>query len=457
MSDFLVTNIRHGMTGAASDARFTGALRVRGGVITEMGEGLTAGPDERVIDAGGCVVTPGLVNTHHHLFQSLMKSIPATLPGGLDEWVMEGPYRFWPTLDEEAMRASVAVGLAELVLSGTTTVSDLHYIFSDRYDYDPAEVLVETANAFGIRFVLGRGGLTRGRPWHKSDLPPAPTETLDEMLAGVAAAAARWHDPSEFALTRVAATPVTTLFNLGEGEVREVAQAARALGLRMHTHLSENETYVKSSLERFGLRPVEWMAEQEWIGSDIWFAHLVHCEDHELGMLADAGTGMAHCPQSNARLGSGIANAPRFSALGGIVSLGVDGTSANEAGDMGQALYSAFTIHRAAQGPGATTAEGVLHWATGGGAAALGFDSVGTLAPGKAADLVLFDLEHPRYFGQHDRTIAPVISGGELRVRHSFVGGSPLVVDGRVPWLDLEKLGADSARIVERMKREAYV
>jgi cytosine/adenosine deaminase-related metal-dependent hydrolase len=455
MSDLLIVGITDGLTGDSRGTRFTGSLRVTDGVITAIGEGLRPEPGERVIDATGCVVTPGLVNTHHHLFQSLMKSIPATLPGGLDEWVMEGPYRFWPTLDEEAMRASVTVGLAELVLSGTTTVSDLHYIFSDKYAYDPAEVLVDTARAFGIRFVLGRGGLTHGRPWHKSDLPPAPTETLDQMLTGVADAASRWHDPSEFALTRVAATPVTTLFNLREGEVREIAQAARALGLRMHTHLSENETYVRASLERFGKRPVDWMAEQEWIGSDIWFAHLVHCSEHELTTLAEAGTAMAHCPQSNARLGSGIADAPGFAAMGGIVSLGVDGTSANEAGDMGQALYSAFTIHRAAQGPGATQAEQVLHWASSGGAAALGFGSVGTLAVGMAGDVVLFDLDHPRYFGQHDPTIAPLISGG-VSVKHSFVGGRPLVVDGRVPWLDLEQLGADSARIVARMKREAF-
>lgn len=238
MSDFIVTDIEHGMTGRAEDPeRFTGALRVEGGIISEIGA-LTARSGERVVSATGCVVMPGLVNTHHHLFQSLMKSIPATSQAGLDDWVMQGPYRFWPTLDEAAMRLSVTVGLAELALSGTTTISDLHYVFSDRYDYDPAEVLVETAARFGLRFVLGRGGLTTGRPWHGSDLPPAPVEPLDRMLAGVETAARRWHDPSGSAMTKVAATPVTTLFNLREGEVREVAQAARALGIGLHTHLS---------------------------------------------------------------------------------------------------------------------------------------------------------------------------------------------------------------------------
>ncbi len=409
-------------------------------------------PNERIVDASGCVVTPGFVNTHHHLFQSLMKSIPATINGGLDDWVMEGPYRFWPTLDEDAMRLSVTVGLAELALSGTTTVFDLHYIFSDQYDYDPAEILVETAAKFGMRFVLGRGGLTHGRPWHQADLPPAPTETFPQMLGGVEAAVRRWHDPSGSAMVKVAAAPVTTVFNLREGEVREVAHAARRLGIHMHTHLSENDTYVNSTLDRFGLRPVHWMAEQDWIGPDVWFAHLVKCDDQELALLAQEGTGMAHCPQSNLRLGSGIAPAPAFDAMGGIVSLGVDGTSANEAGDMAQALYSAFTIHRGINGPTATTAETVMSWATAGGAATLGFGDVGTLEPGRAADLVLLELKHPRYFGHHDPAIAPIISGGSFDVRHSFVGGRAVVVDGRVPWLDIEKLRADSARTVEAMK-----
>ena len=313
MTEFIITNVRHCLTGFADrDARFAGAIRVREGMISEMGD-LTPGPNEHIVDARGCLVVPGFINTHHHLFQSLMKSAPGTVNAGLDDWVMRAPYTFWPKLDEDAFRTSVEVGLAEMVLSGTTTVSDLHYVFSDRYDYDPAEVLVETARRFGIRFVLGRGGLTHGRPWHGVDLPPAPTETIEAMLAGIESAAGRWHDPSPDAMTKVAATPVTTVFNLRPGEVREVAQVARRLGLRMHTHLSENRTYVESTLERFGKRPVHWMAEQDWIGDDVWFAHLVECDDDELGVLAEARTAMAHCPQSNARLGSGDSRRRRAS------------------------------------------------------------------------------------------------------------------------------------------------
>ncbi len=452
MTNFIITNIRWGLSGkTGADTRFAGALRVKDGLIAEMGD-IKPLPGERVVDAGGCVVCPGLVNTHHHLFQSVMKAAPAAINAGLDAWLMEVPYRFWPKLDAEALRISATIGLAELALSGTTTVADLHYIFSDRYDYDPAEVLVDTAARFGMRFVLGRGGLTHGRPWHRDDIPPAPSETLDQMLRGLEAAATRWHDPSPMAMVRVAATPVTTVFNLREGEVREVARAARAMGLRLHTHLSENDTYVESTMRRFGKRPVHWMAEQEWVGPDVWFAHLVKCDADELALLAQAGTAMAHCPQANARLGSGIAPAPALARQGGIISLAVDGTGANEGGDMAQTLYAAFILHRAVGGPAATTAETVLHWATAGGARALGFDGIGTLEPGKAADLVLIDLDRPRYFGQHDAAVGPIISGGEIRVRHSFVGGRDLVVDGCLPWLDMPKLRADAARTVARLQ-----
>lgn len=451
MTSFLIDHIKHGLTGkVGTEARFEGAIRVKDGIITEVGH-IEPRPGEKVIDASGCVVCPGFVNTHHHLFQSIMKAVPAALNDGLDRWVMEAPYTFWPHLNEHALRTSVMIGLAELALSGATTVADQHYIFSARYDYDPCEVLIETAQQFGLRFVLGRGGLTHGRPWHGNDLPPAPTETLDEMLQGLASAAARWNDPSPMAMTRVAATPVTTVFNLREGEVREVARAARNLGIRMHTHLSENDTYVKSTLERFGKRPVHWMAEQEWIGPDVWFAHLVKCDESELALLAESGTAMAHCPQSNARLGSGIAPAPAMDQMGGIISLAVDGTSANEAGDMAQALYAAFTIHRAVGGPSSTNAEMVLNWATQGGAKALGMDGVGTLEIGKAADLLILSLDHPRYFGQHDVAVGPIISGGEIHVRRSYVGGRELVVDGKLPWLDMASLGAAATNTVRRL------
>ncbi|WP_299777549.1 amidohydrolase family protein [uncultured Roseobacter sp.] len=455
MSNFIIINIEHGLTGRLGDhARFSGALRVRDGVIHEMGN-LQPEAGETVVDAKHSVVCPGFVNTHHHLFQSVMKAVPEALNQPLDPWLMEAPYRFWPYLNEEGMRTTVTIGLAELALSGVTTVADHHYIYSDRYDYNPSDVLCETAARFGQRFVLGRGGLTHGRPWHRDDIPPAPATSLEHMLDGLSSDVVRWHDPSPTAMTRIAAAPVTTIFNLREGEVKEVAQAARHLGIRLHTHLSENDTYVNTTLDRYGKRPVPWMAEQEWIGDDVWFAHLVKIDEREIDMLSEAGTAMAHCPQANARLASGIAPVPRFAERGGVVSLAVDGTAANEAGDMAQTLYAAFILHRTGGQADATTAENVIHWATSGGARALGLSGIGTLEPGKAADLLVLGLDHPRYFGQHDRTVGPIISGGELRLRHSFVAGREIVRDGAVPWLDMDELNEKSLQTVDILKRGA--
>ncbi|MFC6486558.1 amidohydrolase family protein [Nitratireductor sp. GCM10026969] len=451
MTDFLIKGalgILTGLPGAA--ARAEGDIRVRGSVIAEIGS-LAALPGERVVDASGAVVTPGLVNTHHHLFQSVLKAVPAGMNEALAAWLRLVPYSYWDSIDEAALRVSATIGLAELALSGATTVADHHYFFSDRYDFDPVDVLFETAEQFGLRFVLARGGATRGRSFDGDRIAPLPVEPLDRMIASVEAAVKRWHDPSPTAMRRVAFAPTTPTFSLHEAELQEIAAGARAMGVRLHSHLSENMDYVDYTLANYGKRPVHWLAEHGWLGPDVWFAHLVECEEDELHLLAETGTAMAHCPQANARLGSGIAPTDRLHALGGTVSLAVDGAAANEAADMVSALYAAFSLHRAQKGVGAVNAETILHWATAGGARALGFESIGTIEPGKQADIAIFDLDAPRYFGQHDRVLGPIISGGHAHVRASFVAGRQVVVDGRLPWLDIEKLAADAARVVARI------
>ncbi|WP_299809593.1 amidohydrolase family protein [uncultured Roseibium sp.] len=454
MTSFLITGIDYGLTGNREGERFSGTLRVRDGMISEMGA-LLPHPGEETVDAGGCVVTPGLVNSHHHLFQSILKAVPEGLNVPLDDWLMHVPYSYWPLIDEEALRVAARIGLAELLLTGATTVCDHHYVFSDRYEYDPADILFEEAGALGLRFVLARGGGTKGRSFADPALPPAPTETLDAFLASIERTADRWHDPSPGSLRRVAVAPTTPTFNVEPGELKGIAGFARAKGLRLHSHLSENRAYVNFTLRSYGKRPVHWLAEQDWLGPDVWFAHLVECDPAEVALLAETGTGMAHCPQANARLGSGIAPADALHDAGGIVSLAVDGAGANEAADMGAALYSAFTLHRAAKGVHAARAETLLNWATDGGARMLGFDNFGILAPGMAADITLFDLNAPRNLGLHDPALAPVLTGAAT-VKHSFVGGRQVVKDGRIPGLDLAALAEDAGRItrgiIERRK-----
>ena len=453
MTSFLITGadaILTGLTG--SRARASGSLRVRNGKIVEIG-GLTPMPGERIVDASGCVVAPGLINTHHHLFQSILKAVPAGMNEALAAWLRLVPYTYWDRLTGTLMETAAKVGMAELVLSGATTIADHHYFYSDRYDFDPGEILFDMADQFGIRFVLCRGGATKARAFDSADITPLPTEPLDDMIAAVGRDAKRWHDPAPDAMRRVVLAPTTPTFSLHEHELKEIAAAARAMGLRLHSHLSENMDYVNHTTGLYGKRPVDWLAGHDWLGPDVWFAHLVECTPDEVKLLADTGTGMAHCPQANARLGSGVAPADLLQALGGTVSLAVDGAAANEAADMASALYAAFSIHRAAKGVTASSAETVLHWATAGGAKVLGLDAVGTLETGKAADIVLFDLNSPRYFGQHDRAIAPIISGGDMKVRHSFVAGKPLVENGRVPWLDLDALGAQALAAVHAITK----
>lgn len=451
MNDFVITNVEHGLTGDADGTRFSGALRVRGGLIVEIGA-LSPYENEHVIDARGTVVTPGLINTHHHLFQSVLKAVPDGLNEALDIWLQKCPYAFWPFIDAETLAVSARIGLAELVLSGATTICDHHYLYAAHYDYDPTEVLFAEAARFGVRFLLARGGNTKGREYFNDPtLPPAFKEPATRFLDNVRAAATKWHDPDPFAMTRIAIAPTTPLFNLEPEELPLFAEAARDLGLRLHSHLSENLTYVDYAKRAFGKRPVPWLAEQGWLGPDVWFAHLVELDESELRQLIHTGTAMAHCTQANARLGSGIAPADAFHRQGGIVSIGVDGAGANEAADMGAAMYTAFTTHRAAKGVAATSAETVLHWATECGARALGFEKTGRIAPGMAADIVMFDLKHPRNFGLHDPALAPVITGSAV-AQHSFVGGRPLVEDGRIPWLDLDDLRHDANRVTTKLK-----
>lgn len=444
----LITSIAQGWTGDAAGTRLSGAIRIKEGTIVEMGD-LSPQPGEEVLDATGCVVTPGLVNTHHHLFQSALKGLAINAP--LDTWLEQVPYTYWPRLDEQALRVSARIGLAELALSGATTVCDHHYVFSDRYEYDPAEVLFEEAARFGLRFVLARGGMARGRDFGPV-VPTAPTETVSGFLDGVARVAARWHDPAPDAMTRVACAPTTPNFNFAPGALPEIAQEARRLGLRLHAHLSENTAYAAQTLRDFGQRPVPWLAGLDWLGPDVWFAHLVDVTADEIALLARTGTAMAHCPQANARLGSGIAPAPALHRAGGTVSLAVDGAGANEAADMGAALYSAFTLHRAAHGVAAIDPGTILHWATMGGARALGLPALGELVVGKAADITLFDLNAPRNFGLHDPGLAPMVTGS-VRVRHSLAGGRVIVRDGRLPNLDLAALSEDAAHTARNLAR----
>lgn len=460
-SSILIRNAETIFTGLREPSARADAtdIRISGGVIQELGLDLEPTPDERILDASDCVIFPGWVNTHHHLFQSLLKGVPAGINLTLSPWLQAVSFTYRHVFfDEDLFRLAVRVGLVELLRSGCTTVADHHYLFQPGLSYDPAEVLFDEAERLGIRFMLLRGGQTAGRKLEASKGLAQKSESFDDMVASVEATAHRFHDNGFGARQRVAMAPTSVHVSLPTEELAPIARAARALGLPLHSHMSESVAYQEHCREQYGCLPIEYLARNEWLGPDVWLAHLTHITPEEKRLLADTGTGVAHCPQSNARLADGIAPIPELDRLGVPVSIGVDGASSNEAADMISELHFTWLVHRALagsrarpapegrgeEGADAVTVEQVVHWATAGGARVLGFEGVGTLEPGMVADLAVYALDDPRYLGLHDRGVGAVISGGRPRLRWLLCGGKVIVEDDQIPGVDLQQLASEA-------------
>jgi 8-oxoguanine deaminase len=466
-NSILIKNANCILTGMRGDDARSNAsdVRIEKGVITEMGRDLLAQPGDRVLDATDCVIYPGWVNTHHHLFQSLLKGVPAGINLTLSPWLQAVPFIYRRSFNEERLRLSARIGIIELMLSGCTTIADHHYIYYPGMSYDASAALFEEAEALGVRFMLHRGGATTTRKLEANDRNYVEPETLDGMISDVERTASRFHQNGPRPFTRVAMAPTTVTVSLQRHELKTVARAARQMGIPMHTHMSESVAYMEHCREAFDCLPIEYLADNEWVGPDVSLAHLVHLTDTERKILGETGTGMAHCPQSNARLADGVAPAPVLDRLGAAVSIGVDGAASNEAADMISEVHFCWLMHRAyagaatlprPQGAGeaggdSSTVEQVVHWATAGGARALGFDGVGTLAVGQAADLAVYDLDSPRYFGLHDMAIGPVASGGRPGLKWLLVGGRIVVEDNAIPGLDMAELRAQARADVLRL------
>jgi len=452
MSTTLIRNAAGMITGlAGAAARAAGSdLRIDGSRIAAIGR-LEPLPGETVLDATDCVVYPGWVNTHHHLFQSLLKGIPAGINLQLVPWLNAVPVAYRRFVSEDMLRTAARIGIAELVLSGCTTVADHHYAYWPGMPYDASALLFEVAAEFGVRFVLLRGGATKVRDTDLNPPPEARPETLDSMLASVQRDVARFHQPGGDAMRKVVLAPTTPTWSVPVPELKEFARAARAMGIGLHSHMSESLDYVTFCRDVHGLRPIEFCERHEWLGRDVFYAHLVQLQAHEVKLLADSGTGMSHCPQSNCRLGSGIAPAPALAAMGGRVSLGVDGAGSNEAADMLSEAHAAWLVHRARDGAASTTVEEVVRWGTAGGADLLGLSDVGTLEVGQAADVAVYGLDELRYAGLHDPAIGPVAAGGSGRLKHLFCAGRAIVRDGQVAGLDRPALLRQAREAVRRM------
>lgn len=450
------------MTGLrGSEARAGAAdIRIRGGLIEAVGK-LAPLPGEEVVDASGCVVYPGWVNTHHHLFQTVMKGTPESMNVGLREWLVQVPGRYRKQIDETAFRASARLGMVELMLSGCSTIADHNYLYYPGMPFDSSAILFEEAERFGIRFVLCRGAMTKPQPGYEVD-PPAyiKPETVDGIVADVERLVKRFHDAGPLSMRRVVMAPTTPAHRVRPEELVELSRAARRMGLRLHSHLSENVDYVTYYRERHDCLPLEFCEQHEWVGPDVWFAHLCHVTASEIALMARTGTGIAHCPGSNCRIGSGIAPAPAMQAAGMPVSLGVDGSASNEPGDMLSEVHLAWYLHRAALGAtgaddggaDAISVEDAIHWGTAGGAKVLGLQT-GVIAPGQAADLAIYSMKDPRCFGMHDDSVAPVALGPVVGLEHLICAGRRVVDRGVIPGLDLAALRADARAAVEHLRK----
>jgi cytosine/adenosine deaminase-related metal-dependent hydrolase len=429
-----------------------GHVVVEGRRIAAVGEGRYAGEpgsvgDVRVVDATGCVATPGLVNTHQHLYQWATRGL--AVDATLFEWLTE-LYPVWGGLDEEVVGAAAAAGLGWLARTGCTTVMDHHYVFpTDGGDVLGAEV--DAARRIGLRFLATRGSMDLGRS--QGGLPPDHVvEPLDTILAATAAAVDEHHDPGPDSMLRVGVAPCSP-FSVTQDLLREAAELARDRGVRLHTHLAETVDELDYCRERFGRTPVEHMDALGWLGDDVWFAHGVHLDDPGIAMLAATGTGVAHCPSSNARLGAGICRTPALRAAGVPVGLGVDGAASNEAGSIVEEARHALLFARAVGGPLALGVRDALELATIGGARVLGWDDqVGSLEVGKQADVALWRLDTLAHAGIAD-PVAGLVLGDRPPLALLLVAGAPVVEDDRLVTADEQELVDAGVRAARRLLR----
>ncbi|MCA0204069.1 MAG: 8-oxoguanine deaminase [Proteobacteria bacterium] len=414
------------------------SVLVEDGAIAALGPGLIA-PGAEVIDASGCVVTPGLVNTHHHLYQSLTRAVPGGQDALLFGW-LKTLYPIWARYRPEDMHLSTQLGLAELALSGCTMSSDHLYLYPNGSRLDDT---IHAARALGLRFHATRGAMSIGES--KGGLPP---DSLVEDEAAILKDSIRvidaFHDPRPEAMTRVGLAPCSP-FSVSRELMRDAALLARDKGVMLHTHLAENDEDIAYSLSQFGCRPGQYAEDLGWTGADVWHAHCVKLDASEISLFAHTKTGVAHCPCSNCRLGSGIAPVRAMRDAGVKVGLGVDGSASNDAGELIGEARQAMLLQRVANGANAMSAREALEIATLGGASVLGrAGELGSLEPGKRADIAIWDLRALQAAGSWDPVAALVLCGPH-RVRHLLVEGREVVRDFRLVTLD-ERVLAESAR-----------
>lgn len=441
MPDILIRNAAAVVTMNSTREEIPGGdVLIRGGVIAAVGSNLAA-PGAEVVEAKGCVVTPGLVNTHHHLYQTLTRAVPGGQDALLFGW-LKTLYPIWAGFGPEEMFISAQIGLAELALSGCTLTSDHLYLFPNGARLDDT---IAAAAEVGLRFHPTRGAMSIGESM--GGLPPdslveREAAILDDMIRVVDA----HHDPRPGAMVRVGLAPCSP-FSVSRDLMRDAAVLARDKRVMLHTHLAENDEDIAYSITKFGCRPGQYAEDLGWTGDDVWHAHCVKLDESEINLFARSQTGVAHCPCSNCRLGSGIAPVRAMRDAGVKVGLGVDGSASNDAGNLMLEARQSLLLQRVARGADAMSAREALEIATLGGAKVLGRPDCGSLEVGKRADIAIWDVSGIEAAGSWD-PVASLILCGTTRVRDLFVEGRQVVRSGQMATLDLP-------RVIERQNQLA--
>ncbi len=428
-----------------------GGLFVRDNFIERVGPSadMEHMETDRVIDASGMIVLPGLVNTHHHLYQTLTRAVPGTQDATLFQW-LKTLYPIWAGMTPEAIYTSALVGLAELMLSGCTTTSDHLYIYPPGNGYRIDDE-IRAAQEIGVRFQPGRGSMSLGES--DGGLPPdSVVEDEDDILADTRRAIEAYHDPEPGAMVRIVVAPCSP-FSVTPDLMRESAALARSYGVRLHTHLAETLDEERFCLEKFGQRPVAYAEELDWMGDDVWHVHCVHLNEAEIALFAETGAGVCHCPSSNMRLASGIAPVRALLDAGVDVALGVDGSASNDSSHFLAEARMAMLLQRVTDEPDALSAEEALWMATRGGAAVLGREDIGELAQGKAADFIGLRLDRLDYAGALHDPLAALTFCHPQRVDLSVINGEIVIEDGHLLTVELEPVIERHNRISRALVR----
>ncbi len=423
-----------------------GTIQAIGSVLDQEYSALRAHHEHGItLDAAGKVVLPGLINTHHHLYQTLTRAYPPVMDSGLFHW-LTNLYPIWANLDEEAVRLGTMIGMAELLLSGCTTTTDHHYVFPRKIGGELIDIQIQAAAKLGMRFHPCRGSMNLSQK--DGGLPPdSVVQTTDEILKDSARLIETYHDPLPGAMTRIALAPCSP-FSVTTDLMKATAQLAENKGVRLHTHLAETQDEEEFCLQRFTCRPVDYLEKVGWLTDRVWLAHGIHFSSEEITRLGAAGVGVAHCPGSNMRLGSGIAKITELRDAGSPVGVAVDGSASNDASHMLAEVRQALLLARVARGAESMTVLEALEMATMGGAACLGREDIGALEPGKAADIAIFALDDPGYSGAADPVGALLLCHPQ-RVETLIIQGKIVVEQGQIQTVDLPPL-------VEAHRRKAY-